>query len=61
MCVWPVFGHLTGQVLHQQDHGVFEERRGRQRSLGDLGDAQFALGPHSLQHRVGTGQTRVRR
>lgn len=47
--------HLAGQVLHQRDHGVFEERRRRQRSFGDLGDAQLALGPHDLQHGVGTG------
>lgn len=47
--------HLAAQVLHQRDHGVFEERRRRQRSLGDLGDPQFALGPHDLHHRVGTG------
>lgn len=47
--------HLACQVLYQRDHGVFEERSSRQRSFGDLGDAQFALGPHDLQHGVGTG------
>lgn len=47
--------HLAGQVLHQRDHGVFEERRRRQRPFGDLGDAQFALGPHDLHHGVRTG------
>lgn len=51
------FPHLAGQVLHKRDHGVFEERRGGQRALGDLRYAQFALGPHRLQHRVGAGQT----
>lgn len=47
--------HLAGQVLHQGDHGVFEERGGGEWPLGDLCDAQLALGPHGLQHGVGTG------
>lgn len=50
------FDHLAGQVLHQGDHGVFEERRGRQRALGDLCDAQLALRPHLLQHLVGAAE-----
>lgn len=48
----PLTRHLAGQVLHQRDHGVFEERCGCQRPFGDFCDAQFALGPHRLQHWV---------
>lgn len=48
--------HLAGQVLHQQDHGVLEERGSGQRPFGHLRDAQLALRPHGLEHRVGAGR-----
>lgn len=53
---WAATTDLAGQFIHQGHNGVFEERGGGQRSLGDLGDAQVAIWPHLLQDLAGTAK-----